>query len=140
MHQRLGHVAFKKVQNLMKTGVLAHSEQTRRLHRIACRLGPVKCAACQYAKQKARSAPGSTTKIQADRRGALSQGNLLPGQEVCVDHFVCSNKGRLFTSRGATTDANMYCGGAIFIDQSSGHIHVEHQTTLSSHATLRAKE
>ena len=139
-HQRLGHVAFKKVQNLMKTGVLAHSEQTRRLHRIACRLGPVKCAACQYAKQKARSAPGSTTKIQADRRGALSQGNLLPGQEVCVDHFVCSNKGRLFTSRGATTDANMYCGGAIFIDQSSGHIHVEHQTTLSSHATLRAKE
>ena len=34
----------------------------------------------------------------------------------------------------------MYCGGAIFIDQSSGHIHVEHQTTLSTHATLRAKE
>ena len=139
-HQRLGHISFKKVQNLMKTGVLAHSEQTRRLHRIACRLAPVKCAACQYAKQKARSAPGSTTKIQADRRGALSQGHLLPGQEVCVDHFVCSNKGRLFTSRGATKDSNMYCGGAIFIDQSSGHIHVEHQTTLSTHSTLRAKE
>ena len=34
----------------------------------------------------------------------------------------------------------MYCGGAIFIDQASGYIHVEFQTTLTSHATLRAKD
>ena len=34
----------------------------------------------------------------------------------------------------------MYCGGAIFIDQASGYIHVEFQTTLTPHATLRAKD
>ncbi len=97
-HQRLGHLAYKKVQYLMKTGVLAHSEATRRLHRIACRTGAVKCAACQFAKQRARSAPGAVSRLIESRQGVLSQGNLQPGQEVCVDHFICANKGRLFTS------------------------------------------
>ena len=64
------------------------------------------------------------------------QGNLLPGQEVCVDHFICSNQGRLFTSRGASKESDMYCEGAIFVDQSSAYVHVEHQTELTSHATL----
>ena len=139
-HQRLGHIAFRKVQHLMRSGVLAHSESTKRLHRIACRSSPVKCAACQYAKQRARPAPGVTSKIIKDRQGVLSKNQLLPGQEVCVDHFVCSSKGRLFTSRGASRDSDMYKGGAIFVDQATGYIHVEHQTTLTTHATLRAKE
>ena len=34
----------------------------------------------------------------------------------------------------------MYCGGCIFVDHASGHIHVVNQTSLSSHQTLRAKE
>ena len=45
-HQRLGHLAFKKVQYLMRTGVLATSELTKHLHHIACKAGPIKCAAC----------------------------------------------------------------------------------------------
>jgi hypothetical protein len=139
-HQRLGHLAFKKVQYLMKTGVLAKSELTKRLHRIACRNDPVKCAACQYAKQRAKSQPGMISRIIKDRAGIQSQGNLLPGQEICVDHFICSTKGRLFTSKGKSKDDDMYSGGAIFVDQASGHIHIEFQTTMSSHATLIAKE
>ena len=139
-HQRLGHLAYKKVQYLMKTGVLAHSEATRRLHRIACRTGAVKCAACQFAKQRARSAPGTVSRLIESRQGVLSQGNLQPGQEVCVDHFICANKGRLFTSRGATKEGDMFSGGAIFVDQASGFVHVEPQTSMTSHSTLRAKE
>ena len=107
-HQRLGHIAFNKVQHLMKTGVLAFSEATKRLQRTACRLQPIKCAACQYAKQRARSAPGIKRQIIKDREGVISQGQLIPGQEVCVDHFICSSKGRLFTSRGATKESDMY--------------------------------
>jgi hypothetical protein len=139
-HQRLGHLAFKKVQYLMRSGVLAKSELTKRLHRIACRINPVKCAACQYAKQRAKSQPGMTQRIIKDRAGIQSQGNLLPGQEISVDHFICSTKGRLFTSKGKSKDDDMFSGGAIFVDQSSGHIHVEFQSSMSSHATLRAKE
>ena len=33
-HQTLGHIAFKKVQHLMKSGVLVYSEATRQLHRF----------------------------------------------------------------------------------------------------------
>ena len=139
-HQRLGHIAFKKVQHLMKGGVLAYSEATRHLQRTASRIQAIKCAACQYAKQRAQSAPGVSHKIIKNREGALSQGQLFPGQEICVDHFICSNKGRLFTSRGASKESDMYVGGAIFVDQASGYIHTEFQTTLTSHATLEAKE
>ena len=124
----------------MKTGVLDKSELTKRLHRIACRNYAVKCAACQYAKQRARSQPGIISRIIKDRAGIQSQGNLLPGQEICVDHFICSTKGRLFTSKGKSKDDDMYSGCAIFVDQASGHIHIEFQTTMLSHATLIAKE
>ena len=70
----------------------------------------------------------------------ISQGNLLPGQEVCVNHFICSTKGRLLTSHFASKESDMYVGGAIFIDQASGYVHVEHQSELTSHSTLCAKE
>ena len=62
------------------------------------------------------------------------------GQETSVDHFICSTKGRLFTSRGRTKDSNLYCGGCIFVDHTSGHVHVELQPSLHSHATIAAKE
>ena len=139
-HQHLGHIAFKKVQHLMKSGVLAHSEATCRLHCIACRLPPVKCAACQYAKQRVRSSPGTVTNVIQNCKGVISQGNLLPGQEVCIDHFICSMKGRLCKSHGASKDSDMFIGGAIFIDQASGYVHVEHQSKLTNHSTLHAKE
>mgnify|MGYP000857262147 FL=1 len=139
-HQRLGHIAFRKVQHLMRSGVLAYSESAKRLHRIACRCNPVKCAACQYAKQRARPAPGVVSRVIKDRQGVLSHNQLFPGQEVCVDHFICSNKGRLFTSRGGSRDTDKYKGGAIFVDQATGYVHVEHQTTMTTHSTLRAKE
>ena len=139
-HQHLGHIAFKKVQQLMKSGVLAHSEATCCLHCIACRLPPVKCAACQYAKQRVRSIPGTATNVIQNCRGVISQGNLPPGQEVCINHFICSIKGRLFTSCGSSKDSDIFMGGAVFIDQASGYVHVEHQSKLASHSTLCAKE
>ena len=57
-----------------------------------------------------------------------------------MDHFVCSNKGRLFTSHCASKEVDMYCGGAICVDQALGYVHLEHQAQLASHDTLRAKE
>ena len=34
----------------------------------------------------------------------------------------------------------MYSGGCIFVDHASNFVHVEHQTSMSTHSTLRAKE
>ena len=140
-HYRLGHLSFQKIQALLRSGVLSHSEQTRRLHRAACKLThPPKCAACQFGKQRARTTPGRVTRRIPTREGVLRQGSLYPGQEISVDHFVCSTKGRLWESRGRTKDDDMYSGGCIFVDHASSYVHVEHQPALTTHATLRAKE
>ena len=138
-HFRLGHIGFAKVQHLLKSGALANSEAARRLHNLACKAEIPKCSACQYGKQRSRSAPGQKTTTIKDRAGILRNHNLLPGQEVSVDHFVCSEKGRLFTSRGRTDDKDMFSGGCIFADHGSNLIHIEFQKVLTSHATITSK-
>ena len=141
-HQRLGHISFKRVQSLFRSGVLSHTDATRRLHTAACKIqNPPKCAACQFGKQSCRPAKGNKTIAVRDRSGVLRQENLLPGQCISVDHFVCNTKGRLFTSRGKTSALErLYCGGCLFVDHASGFVHVKHQSSLSSHDTMRAKE
>ena len=140
-HCRLGHLAFRKIQHLMRTGVLSNSETTRSLHVKACKItSPPKCAACLYGKQTCRPTTGTRTSIVKDKQGVLRSGNLVPGQEVSVDHFVCSTKGRLFSGfNKGNQEGKLYCGGCIFMDHSSGFIHIEFQTSLSSHETLRGK-
>ena len=56
-----------------------------------------------------------------------------------MDHFVTSVKGRKFDGFDRGSDANRFCGGCIFVDHASSYIHVEAQTSLTSHDTLRAK-
>jgi hypothetical protein len=138
-HQRLGHVSFAKIKHLLSTGALAKSESTRRLHRAASAsscLTP-KCAACLFAKQRRRPAPTGRVRTVSDREGVLRQGNLMPGQEVSVDHFICSQRGRLFqTPRGKEAEKDKYCGGCIFVDHASNYTHVEFLQVLTTHATL----
>ena len=68
-HQRLAHISFAKVQHLMRSGVLANTEATRRLYRVACNLPPIKCSACVFAKQRLHSSPGTKTTAISDRQG-----------------------------------------------------------------------
>ncbi len=111
------------------------------LHTAACKLTELpNGSACQCGKQKRRPTPGKKSRIVRDREGVLKTDHLAPGQRVSVDHFVCSTKGRLFGSRGKTNHNTMFCGGCIFVDHSSGHVHVELQAHLTTHETLKAKE
>ena len=129
LHNRLGHIGMRKVQFLMRTGELATSEATRRLHAAACKLTSLPlCSACQFGKQRCRPEPGKTTTVV--RKCA--------GQTVSVAHFVCSTKGQLFTSRGRSKDADMYTGGAIYVDMATSLVHVECQRHLNTHETLAA--
>ena len=119
-HCQLGHITFRRVQFLMRSGILSNSESSRRLHTAACKLAlPPKCAACPYGQQSRHSAPGTKTTVVQDRAGVLKKYHLLPGQRVSVDHFVCSTKGRLQTSLGKTADNNMFTGGCLIIDHAS---------------------
>ncbi|KAI2492298.1 hypothetical protein MHU86_22271 [Fragilaria crotonensis] len=113
----------------------------RKLHQAACSLTELpKCAACQYGKQHRRPAPGRVSTAVRDREGVLKDGHLVPGQQVSVDHFVSSTKGRLFTSAGRSLNSELYSGGCLFNDHASGFVHIEFQTHLNTHETLMAKE
>ena len=139
-HQRLGHLDFQKVKHLMRTGVLSHTEKTRALHTSVYKMIKIpKCAACLFGKQTAKSSPGTKTVLVKDRAGILRSGNLLPGSEVSVDHFISSVRGRLFHGFNKGQIEDRYVGGCIFVDHASSYIHVELQSSLSSHETLRAK-
>ena len=140
-HQRLGHLEFRKIQHLMQSGVLSHTPSTRSLHTNVAKLREFpKCAACLFGKQTAKTSPGKTSTIVKDRAGILKAGNLLPGQEVSVDHFISSVKGRLFSGFNRGSIQDKYVGGCIFVDHASANTHVEFQSSLSSHETLSAKQ
>ena len=139
-HYRLGHLSFKKIQHLMRTGVLSNTEKGRSLHTAASKIvHPPKCAACLFGKQTVRPSKAKTTTVVKDREGILKEGNILPGAEVSVDHFVSSVKGRLFSGYNRGSDDSRFVGGCIFVDHSSSYVHVEFQSSLSSHDTLKAK-
>ena len=144
-HQCLGHMDFEKVKFLMHSGILANSEAARRLHTAACKLSSApKCAACQFGKQRRCSAPGAKKTTIRDAAGSLKRGHLHPGQCVSVDHFVCSTKGRLFTSRGKSSPKDMCSGSCVFIDHASGactcrvSMTPEHARNVQGKGKLRA--
>jgi hypothetical protein len=142
-HQRLGHMDYRKIQFLMRTGVLSTSQNQRAMHASSAKIrNPPKCAACQFGKQTTapvKTKPTATGAPVADKPPVLKEGKLFPGQTVSVDHFVCSTKGVSLTSRGGAQAAKL-SGGCIFVDNASGLTHVEHQEHLNTHETLAAKE
>jgi hypothetical protein len=87
-HFHLGHLNFKTVQFLLRTGALAQSNSDKHSQAAASRADVPKCAACQFGKQVRRPSPGKVSATVKDRERALKQGDLSPGQRVSVDHFV----------------------------------------------------
>ena len=140
-HDRLGHLNFKQIQFLLRTGVLAHSEAARRLQASASKITDFPlCPACQFGKQRRRPSPGKRTHVVRDRDGALKKDNLFPGQKVSVDHFVCSTKGRLLHTYGKEDPKTQFSGGCIFVDHASGYVYVVNQVHLDTRETLKAKQ
>ena len=140
-HNRLGHLSYKRIQFLMRSGVLAHTESARRLQSTASKIQhPPLCAACQFGKQRRRTSPGTKRIKVEDRDGVLKEGNLFPGQKVSVDHFICSTRGRLTSTYGKENTKDQYHGGALFVDHASGYIFVNEQVHLNTHETIKSKE
>ena len=134
-HCRLGHLNMRAVQSLLKSGALGHSKVIL----SAAKCEHPKCASCMYGKNSRRPTEADVKTPKPERAGSLKHEDLFPGQRVSVDHFVCSTKGRLYSSKGKTADKDMYCGGCLFVDHASGYIHVEHQVAFNAAQTLLSK-
>ena len=98
-HYRLGHIGMKRIQWLLRQGILATSERQRHLHAAASKLvsGPL-CTACQYAKQRRKTSPGATKTPIRLEANAMKRNELFPGSEISIDHFICNPPGHLLTS------------------------------------------
>ena len=141
-HLRLGHPGYNRLMYIFRTGALSTSESERRMIKsVLLNVTHVpKCAACLFGKQTRRPIPGKITKVIQERRGVLKKEHVNPGDEISIDHFVCSVRGRLFNSRGKTKEDDMYEGGLIAVDQASNYVYVGFQQDLNSHQTLLCKE
>ncbi len=140
-HQRLGHLSIKRVQWLMRQGILGTTSYSKQLQSSASKLthGPL-CAGCQYAKQRRKTKPGSIKRSDPLSRDALKTDDLFPGARISVDHFECNPNGRLLDTFGKERVDAKYKGGCIFVDSATGYVHVELQTKFNSHETLTAKK
>jgi hypothetical protein len=137
-HQKLAHLDIRRVQFLLRTGVLATSAAQRALHTQASKIrDPPKCAACQFGKQTVRAPKTkTTTMVIKDALPILPQTHSkFPGETISIDHFVCSQKGVTLTSRGGV-NAPGYTGGSLLHDNATGFIHVEFHQHLNTHETL----
>jgi hypothetical protein len=82
-HYHLGHLGFRKIQLLMRSGVLSHTQSTRSLHTAALKImTPPHCSACQFGKQTRCPSPGKVSSVVKDCEGALKKDNLFAGQHV----------------------------------------------------------
>jgi len=134
-HFRLGHLCSDTIQFLLRQPSFGTSQKIR----AASRCTPPKCAACEYGKAHRKPLQASTSTPTPEKEGGVKANDLYPGSGVSVDHFVSKVPGRLYTSRGKTSPTDMYKGGCIFTDHSSGLLFIQHQVGFTVLETLQAK-
>jgi hypothetical protein len=135
-HHRFGHLNFAGVQRILRAVpfLSAKFESASK-----CDARSLKCMICEFAKGH-RRAKKATHAIPNDQRtGALKAEDLKPGVRVSVDHFESRLLGRTFDSYGKASSTT-YKGGCIFVDHSTGYLHVEAQLGFSAVETIRAKQ
>jgi hypothetical protein len=97
------------------------------------------CTACQYAKQKQKT-PDSSIEIKNEAlEGALTAGDLYPGEKVSCDQFMSPSKGRLQHAKGLESSSKQYVGGTIFIDHATNYVFNNHQVNLTAVTTIESK-
>ena len=95
------------------------------------------CTACQYAKQK-RKTPDSSVEIDnVALEGALTAGDLYPGDKVSCDQYMSPSKGRLQHTKGLESSSKQYVGGTMFIDHATNYmVFNNHQINLTAVKTI----
>ncbi len=135
-HFCINHLGFQHVQWLIRQSRI---QVPGNLKSAIANCEIPKCAACLYAKASKTSTNTGTNKPKLDKEMELKKDDLNPGQRVSADHYQSAIPGRLYTSREGAKASDMYCGGCIFVDHSSGYIKTEHQVSLSAIDTVKGK-
>jgi hypothetical protein len=142
-HYRLGHIGVAQVQSLLQKPRSSSftDMQTRFIspsNNKSSHCHAPLCASCQYAKQKRKNPPKSTTAIPRTSTG-LSDDILNVGDRVSVDLYCSSTNGRLPHTFGKEKSDLHYICGAIFVDHATRLIHNTHQHSTTAAETVLSK-
>ena len=69
----------------------------------------------------------------------LKKDHLLTGKMVSEDHYISRDPSRLYHKNGKPDPSDMFSGGCVFIDHSSGYVSIKHQVAINSTETVKAK-
>jgi GAG-pre-integrase domain len=133
-HFRLGHLNFRSIQTVLRNGNLG----TNPLIAAASKCEHPQCASCRFGK--ARKRPTGSTVTTPTNTSFIKSNDLYAGQCVSMDHFVVTEKGRLFQSRGKTSSDLMYTGGIIFCDHATGYLSLFYHVHQNLQETMEAKQ
>ena len=149
-HDRLAHLSMKMIQKLYQPEDL-HSPDfdgqstssdpcllAKDSSQLRC--SPPMCEACELAKARKRPTGFSKTVPRPEVKDIIRADDLSPGNQVSVDQYESSVRGRRLETKGREKFEHRYCGGALFYDHASGKISVYHQVSLSAHETLQSKQ
>ena len=140
-HYRLGHKNFRTIQWMFRHMYLAFTTKDRNTHYQASKITDLPiCTACQYAKQRCKTTPG-TKKVTIPQQVAMTRQDILfPGQRVAVDHLKSSLGGRLPHTYGKESEEDRYSGSCVFVDYATNFKYIHHQVHLNSDETLAGKK
>lgn len=133
-HYRLGHIGFQHLRWLVRSKQLSVKDSKR-----VANCDTVKCASCEYGKAVKRPTNSTVKRQKEDKEMQIKQEDLHPGKRVSVDHYQSAQPGRLYSSRGSSKAADMFCGGVIFVDHATGFVEVRHQISLDAAETIKSK-
>ena len=69
----------------------------------------------------------------------LKKDHLLPVQMVYADHYNSRATGRLNHTKGNSDPCDIFSGGCVFIDHSSGYVSIKHQVDINATETVKSK-
>lgn len=148
-HDRLGHLSMKLIQKLYQPEDIEQPDfdghptsgspclLAKDSAQLRCQ--PPVCEACELARARRRPT-GTSTKIpNPETVDSIRADDLKPGDAVSVDQYESSVRGRRLETKGRERSEHKFCGGTLFYDHASGKIFIHHQSSLSSHETIKAK-
>ena len=100
----------------------------------------VLCAACEFDKASKRLDGATKINPMEDKQSKINKLDLFLGQRVTGYHYQLDVTDRIYSSRGRNYNPrNMYCGGSVFTDYSSGYISCKNKVSLSESESIKAK-
>ena len=138
-HNVFGHYNIHNTQKLMQTTGVDLCPIITPKHPGAATCTVPLCKSCLHGKGGRTSLQSVRTTTNPEYRDVIKKGDLLPGDCISTDQYVCRVKGRLPHTMGKEDPSRMYSGGTVFVDHASSMISIYNQVSLGASDTIRSK-